>query len=374
MTIHAVVTGGGTSGHVLPAPPVIEALVDRGHPLESLRYFGAQRGVETRLVPPTGVPHTFFDVVGLQRSLDRMSDNIGFFPRLLAARRRAIAMFKADRPRVVVSVGGYASLPAVLAARRLRIPIVVVSYDRRPGRSSEITARWAAACAVAFPDSPLPRARHTGAPVRREIRRIDRTIDRRAARQRLGVGPDRFLVVAVGGSLGSAGLNSAVEKLVRESASDSTLAVRHVVGDRFLADVTQRMNDIITTSGGVRYDVIGYDDAIRDVYAGCDLFVGRGGAGTIAEVASVGVPSILVPWSGAVPVDHQTGNVRWLADRGAAAMLSDDDVVDSLVDVVRALRIDEARREQLATRAHDLGDLNRRGAIAELIDEVAQRG
>jgi len=102
--------------------------------------------------------------------------------------------------------------------------------------------------------------------------------------------------------------------------------------------------------------------------------VGRGGAGTIAEVASVGVPSILVPWSGAVPVDHQTGNVRWLADRGAAAMLSDDDVVDSLVDVVRALRIDEARREQLATRAHDLGDLNRRGAIAELIDEVAQRG
>ncbi|MFM7489433.1 MAG: UDP-N-acetylglucosamine--N-acetylmuramyl-(pentapeptide) pyrophosphoryl-undecaprenol N-acetylglucosamine transferase, partial [Actinomycetota bacterium] len=166
MTIHAVVTGGGTSGHVLPALAVIEALVDRGHPLESLRYFGAQRGVETRLVPPTGVPHTFFDVVGLQRSLDRMSDNIGFFPRLLAARRRAIAMFKADRPRVVVSVGGYASLPAVLAARRLRIPIVVVSYDRRPGRSSEITARWATACAVAFPDSPLSRVRHNGAPVR----------------------------------------------------------------------------------------------------------------------------------------------------------------------------------------------------------------
>ena len=373
MTVHAVVTGGGTSGHVLPALAVIEALVDRGHPLDTLRYFGAQRGVETRLVPPTGVPHTFFDVVGLQRSFDRMSDNIGFLPRLLAARRRAIAMFKADRPRVVVSVGGYASLPAVLAARRLHIPIVVVSYDRRPGRSSQITARWAAACAVAFPDSPLPRARHTGAPVRREIRRIDRTIDRRAARQRLGVGPDRFLVVAVGGSLGSAGLNSAVEKLVRESASDSTLAVRHVVGDRFLADVTQRMNDIITTSGGIRYDVIGYDDAIRDVYAGCDLFVGRGGAGTIAEVASVGVPSILVPWSGAAD-DHQTGNVRWLADRGAAAMLSDDDVVDSLVDVVRALRIDDFRRDQLATRAHDLGDLNRRGAIAELIDEVAQRG
>lgn len=373
MTTHAVVAGGGTSGHVLPALAIIESLVDRGHALDTLKYFGAQRGVETRLIPPTGVPHTFFDVTGLQRSWRRGMENLGFVPRLVAARRHAIAMFRADRPRVVVSVGGYASLPAVLAARRLRIPIVVVSYDRQPGRSSAITARWAAACAVAFPDSPLRHARHTGAPVRREIRRLDRTVDRRAARQRLGVGADRFLVVAVGGSLGSASLNAAVEKLVRDSAADSTLAVRHVVGERFLADVTNRMHDIITTSGGVRYDVIGYEEAIKDVYAGCDLFVGRGGAGTVAEVATVGVPSILVPWSGAAD-DHQTGNVRWLADRGAAVVLGDDDVVESLVDVVRALRVDDARRDELGARAHALGDLNRRGAIAELIDEVAARG
>ena len=95
-------------------------------------------------------------------------------PKLAAATRQAIGAAARLRPQVVVSVGGYASLPAVLAARRLGVPIVVVSYDRRPGRASALTARLAAASAVAFADSPLPRAVVTGAPVRRRILAVDR--------------------------------------------------------------------------------------------------------------------------------------------------------------------------------------------------------
>ena len=136
----ALITGGGTAGHVLPALAVAEALVDRGHPLADLHYVGAQRGIETRLVPPTGLPHTFLDVVGVQRRLDR--SNLGFGPKL----RRAIRDHHRDRRSGPghdpgdAAVGGYASLPAVLAARRLRIPVVVVSYDRRPGRASQLAA------------------------------------------------------------------------------------------------------------------------------------------------------------------------------------------------------------------------------------------
>ena len=201
----AVVTGGGTSGHVLPALAVAEGLVATGHDPAAIHYIGAQRGIETRLLPETPFPHTFLDVVGLQRSLSRR--NLGFVPKMYSARRRALVLLEDLRPHVVVSVGGYASMPAVLAAAKLDIPIVVVSYDLRPGRASALAARRAAACAVAFPDSPLPRATLTGAPVRQEILGIDRRRDRAAARHRLGLPADRFVVAVMGGSQGSGALN-----------------------------------------------------------------------------------------------------------------------------------------------------------------------
>ena len=156
MDTYAVVTGGGTSGHVLPAIAVAEALVRRGHAPETIHYMGAERGIETRLLPATPFPHTFFDVIGFQRRLTRT--NAGFPPRMWSARNAAIARFRSLRPRVVVSVGGYASMPAVFAAWKLDVPLVVVSYDRFPGRASSLAARRSAACAVAFPDSRLPRA------------------------------------------------------------------------------------------------------------------------------------------------------------------------------------------------------------------------
>src|SRR5690606_1191640 len=139
-------------------------------------------------------------------------------------------------PKVVVSVGGYASMPAVLAARRLGIPTVVVSFDRTPGRASALTARRAAACAVAFPDSPLPRATVTGAPVRQAVLDVDRDRDRQLARAALGLPPDRFVVAVMGGSQGSGVLNEAVGRLLDRVAADAGLAIRHAVGERFLAD------------------------------------------------------------------------------------------------------------------------------------------
>ena len=184
VSTYAVITGGGTAGHVLPALAIAEALVDAGRAPEEIHYVGAQRGIETTLLPPTPFPHTFLDVSGLQRELNmaNLRLNAGMLTKLAAASRQARSLLRRLQPRVVVSVGGYASLPAVVAARRVGVPIVVVSYDRRPGRASQLTARMAAASAVAFPDSPLPRAVVTGAPVRRSVLAVDRQRDRDAAR------------------------------------------------------------------------------------------------------------------------------------------------------------------------------------------------
>jgi UDP-N-acetylglucosamine:LPS N-acetylglucosamine transferase len=359
----AVVTGGGTAGHVLPALAVAEGLVARGHEPASIHYVGARRGIETRLLPETPFPHTFFDVVGFQRSVSRQ--NVAFLPKMWRARRRAVALLRERRPRVVVSVGGYASMPAVFAALALRIPVVVVSFDRLPGKASRLAARRAAACAVAFPDSPLPRATMTGAPVRRAVLDVDRVAGRADARRALGVPDDRFLVAVMGGSQGSGVLNTAVADLVDRRRGDAGLAIRHVIGERFLADAGPALDG----SDGVLYQPVGYERQMPLVYAATDLLVGRGGASTAHEVAVTGTPAVLVPWAGSAE-DHQTMNVRWLADSGAAVLLREDEI-GRLDAVVNELRGDPARRAALATKAAELGSVHRSGALAQLVESVA---
>jgi UDP-N-acetylglucosamine--N-acetylmuramyl-(pentapeptide) pyrophosphoryl-undecaprenol N-acetylglucosamine transferase len=359
----AVVTGGGTAGHVLPAIAVAEALVAAGHDHSELHYIGARRGIETSLVPPTGIGHTFLDVVGFQRALTRR--NLGFVPKMLRARREAIGVLRELRPRVVVSVGGYASFPTVLAARRLKIPILVVSYDRVPGRASMLSARWAAASAVAFGDSPLPRAVVTGAPVRQAVLDVDRVRDGEIAKAALGVPADRFLVVVTGGSQGSGILNQAVRDLVRDHTADRHLAIRHAVGERFLAAAPEPLDG----SGGVLYQPIGFDSQLPLSYAAADLLVGRGGASTVHEVAVTGVPAVLVPWSGAAE-DHQHANVSWLSDAGGALRLSEHEV-PNLPAIIDHLRTHPERRLALGAIASEMGAVHRSGGLAQLIESIA---
>jgi len=369
MTTFAVIAGGGTSGHVLPAIAIAESLVDSGIDLQQIYYTGAKRGIETELLPPSGIRHSFFDVVGLQRSFSAkaLRNNIAFFPRLLKARRSAVVLFKDELPKVVVSVGGYASLPAVLAARKLGIPIVVVSYDRIPGRSSKLTSRFAQATAVAFPASELRRAVMTGAPVRRVIRNIDRVQDRKAARQRLGIPEGSFFIGVIGGSLGSLMLNNAVSEFVKEFKDDSQLALRHVVGPRFMKSYA---NPVANSEVAIKYQVVAYEENMADIYASVDLLIGRGGAGTIADVAAAGVPAILIPWQGAAD-DHQTANVKYLSENGAAILLAEDLVASDLSKIIVELRSDSEKLQQISARAFAIGEKNRQGTIAAVIQDVA---
>jgi UDP-N-acetylglucosamine--N-acetylmuramyl-(pentapeptide) pyrophosphoryl-undecaprenol N-acetylglucosamine transferase len=360
---HAVIAGGGTAGHVLPALAVADALVDRGHRVTDIHYVGARRGIEAELLPGTGYPYTLLEVIGLQRRFTLA--NLAFVPLLVRAVAQARLLLRRLRPAVVVSVGGYASLPAVIAARLARIPVVVVSYDRRPGRASALAARWATASAVAFPGSPLPRAVVTGAPVRREILVVDREADRDAARGRLGVDEGRFLLVVVGGSLGSGVLNAVTARYVREHHDDDALAVFHVTGRRSVDDPPAADG----STGGVWYRRAEFADDMATLYAAADLWLGRGGASTVHEVAATGTPAVLVPWAGAAE-DHQVENVRWLSERGAATLVAEGQPEAVIVEIER-LRTEPAARATLAARAREAGAVHRRGGVANLIDSIA---
>ena len=245
-----------------------------------------------------------------------------------------------------MSVGGYASMPAVFAARRLRIPIVVVSYDRTPGRASRLAARRAAAWAVAFPGSPLPRAVVTGAPVRQAVLDVDRggrpgggpTRPRRPRRPLPRRRDGRFARFR--------GAQRRDPVLRDDHLDDRDLAVYQIAGERFAPDIVGA--DRPGGGRGVFHRVVGYEPNMPAVYAAADLLIGRGGASTVHEVAVTGMPAILMPWPGATD-DHQRDNVGWLTEVNAAVMVSDHEL-DRLGAQIDWLRADPVARAALSRR------------------------
>jgi len=359
-TSSIVVAGGGTAGHVFPAIAVMQGLVDAGVDPAQLKYVGAQRGIETELVPESGFSGTFFSVSGIGRKFSLQTPT--FIARQIAAAIRSILLFRRWKVGVVVSVGGYASLPPVLAAIVLRRPIVVISYDRTPGRASRLAARWASSSAVAFEGSPLPNAVVVGAPLRRSILEVDRQQDSVEARRRLGVPEGRDLIVVMGGSLGSGVLNDAVASFLEVHSARNDLAVLHISGKQRVAGPSERNGD-----DSIWYRRSEFVRAAEELYAAADLFVGRGGASTVHEVAATGTPAILVPWSGASD-DHQLANVRWLSDSFGAVLVGDNDP-NEVVEAITTLLEDVEKRDALSARAREIGAIHHGGLISKLVLE-----
>ncbi|MCE9622128.1 MAG: UDP-N-acetylglucosamine--N-acetylmuramyl-(pentapeptide) pyrophosphoryl-undecaprenol N-acetylglucosamine transferase [Actinomycetia bacterium] len=362
----AVVTGGGTSGHVLPALAIADALVAAGHTRDSIYYVGGQHGAEVALLESTEYPSTFLDVVGLQRSLSRR--NLAFVPKLLRSVRAAKRLLRELQPAVVVNVGGYASFPATYAARRAKVPYVVVSWDHRPGLVSRIMARHAAACAVSDASSTLAHAQVTGAPVRAEIIGLDRAASRASAREQLGLADDRFVVAVVCGSLGAGAVNAVVSDAAARLAARSDLAVYHVVGERFLSQAAPGRDG----KSGILYRVIGYENRMAQLYAAADLLITRAGAGTLAEVATVGAPAIVVPWPDAAE-NHQLANAKLLSDQGAAVLIEQNAfTADRLITEIERFIATPAALTELGAKARAAGALHRSGKLVALIEEVAR--
>ena len=357
----AVVTGGGTTGHVNPAIAILELLHEAGREPATLHYVGSDRGVEVGLVAKTPFPSTMLRVRGFRRTLSPRSivHNLAMVPTMVKANRDARRLLEALQPKVVVSVGGYASVPICRAARRRGVPVITCSYDRTPGLATRAQSRYAEACAVAYDDSTLRRATLTGAPVRSAIRSLDRLAHRRTARQVLGVPDDAFVVSVIGGSLGSALLNDVAERLA--ASVEPGLHLIHLCGERYASALASPSPNLTR---------IAYTEAMQDVYAASDLVVARAGASTIAEVSVVGLASILVPWAGAAE-DHQTKNAAWLANAGAAITVPEHEATsDHLRRLICELMADLPRLSQMAESARALGRIHDGRLLTRAIERV----
>lgn len=368
----AVVAGGGTAGHVSPGLAIARALVEAGHASSTVHYVGSERGIEARLVPEAGFALTLLPGRGIQRRLT--SQNIGAAWGLLRAFVEAFRLLGRLQPKVVVALGGYASVPAAVAAVLRRIPVVVAEQNAVPGLANKVIGRFAKVCAVSFDHTPLPRAVVTGNPVRDEVRSLV-TADRRGdARRGFGVHDDQVLIAAFGGSLGARRVNDAVLGLASMWRERGDVAVRHVIGARDWELCADRVADLLAGNGDgrLRYDAVRYEDDMPSLYAAADVAVCRSGASSVAELAVVGLPSVLVPLPGA-PGDHQTANAQALVRAEAAVLVTDADLDASrLGSVLDPLVRDPDRRARMGRAAATLARRDAARAVAELVEAHAR--
>ncbi len=357
----ALVTGGGTGGHVYPALAVADELVRRGH--RDVRFVGARRGLEASVVPEAGFEIDLLGGRGVRRSLSPRAvvENIGAVVGWCGAFVRAFRIVGKRAPRVVLGVGGYASAACVLAARVRRVPAVVHEQNAAPGIVNRVAVRLGARAAVSLPGTELHDATLTGNPVRAEIAAVDRAPDVR-----------RPLVVVTGGSLGARSLNEAALDLYARWRDRSDVVLRHVAGRRNHEEVAARLAAVRHESDVLEYDLVAYEDDMPAAYRRASVFVCRAGAVTCAELAVTGTPAILVPLPGA-PADHQTRNAEALASAGAGVLVPDAELDGARLDhELTALLGEPSRLRTMGAAARTLGHPDAAARVADLVEASAR--
>ena len=354
-----LLAGGGTAGHTSPLLATADAL-RRFDPDVQITCLGTPRGLENRVVPEAGYDLELVPPVPLPRKPGM--DLLRVPARLRGAVRETLAILDRVKPDVVVGYGGYVSMPAYLAARRRRIPVVVHEQNALPGLANRVGARVATRVAVSFPDTPLRRAEYVGLPIRRMISTLDRQASRAEALAHFGLDPHRPTLVVTGGSQGARRLNQAVSGAAAELIG-SGAQVLHVIGPKGEADPQ-------VPPGAGPYVVERFVDRMDLALAAADLMICRAGASSVTEAAASGVPAIFVP----LPIGNgeQAQNAKPVVEVGGALLVDDADLTSAWVIAhVPPLLHDAERLQAMSQAAAGRIPRDADDALARIVREAA---
>lgn len=359
--IRLVCCGGGTAGHVYPALALLDAWQG---PQPQVTWIGSTDGMERSIVTARGIA---FDAVRAAAIRDRSALRTVANTGLLAAGFvQALAALRRARPDVVLTTGGYVTVPVAYAATVLRIPLVVFLPDITPGLAVRAQARLARTIAVAFGDAaahlPADRVVETGYPLRPALLSAVRDI----ARQRLRLVDGLPVVLVYGGSRGARTLNDGVADRLEPLLERCQLV--HVSGTLDEERMRDRAAELPPALAG-RYRLFGFiGDQLVDALVAADLAVARSGASTLAELPAVGLPAILVPG----PFSDQDRNAAWLAGHGGALVLANDVVSGGgLADAITALLDDPPRLEAMRAASLQLGRRDASTRLQQVLVEAA---
>jgi UDP-N-acetylglucosamine--N-acetylmuramyl-(pentapeptide) pyrophosphoryl-undecaprenol N-acetylglucosamine transferase len=371
MTSRIVIAGGGTAGHVVPGLALARVLEARGH---RVSFVGTAHGVEARLVPVAGFE---FHAVPARPFVRKVSWEALKAP-FIALRAVTVARRLVRDSGAVVGMGGYVSVPAVLAARREKVPAVLHEQNAVPGLANRVLARLATAVGLTFGEarrsfSRRVRVEVTGNPVRPEILRVveERDALAKEAREVLGLEEDRRTVLIFGGSQGALHIDRASVGACRVLAGRADLQIVLITGPAHL-DTIARALPSDSAGRGLVVRVLGYLDRMELAYACADLVVCRSGATTIAEVTVCGLPSLQVPYPYATR-GHQEANARALQRAGAAAVLLDEQLSSETLAVrIESLIDHQERLEAMAEWAMAYGRPDAGDRLADLVEEASR--
>ncbi|HKJ11949.1 MAG TPA: undecaprenyldiphospho-muramoylpentapeptide beta-N-acetylglucosaminyltransferase [Ornithinimicrobium sp.] len=354
--LSVILAGGGTAGHVNPLLAVADAL-GRREPDSLVTVLGTREGLESRLIPQRGYPLVTVPKTPFPRRPGRAAVAFpGAFGRAVREAGQALAQVQAD---VVVGFGGYVATPAYLAARIARTPIVVHEQNARPGLANRLGARLGAVVATTFEQTSLPHAQVVGMPLRREISTLDRTALREEAMAYFGLSPARPTLLVTGGSLGAQRLNAAVAAAADDLAG-AGVQVLHLTGAGKEVRVAGH------ETGRARYVAQAYTDRMDLAYAVADLAVCRAGAGTVCELAAVGLPAVYVP----LPVGNgeQRLNASGVVRAGGGLLVQDAEVSHAWVTtVLLPLMQDASRLGRMSVSASRAGQRDADEAMVDLV-------
>ncbi|MBU8915370.1 undecaprenyldiphospho-muramoylpentapeptide beta-N-acetylglucosaminyltransferase [Neobacillus sp. 114] len=342
------VSGGGTGGHIYPALALIREIQKENNQAEFL-YIGTNNGLESKLVPRENISFKSIHITGFKRKLS--FENVKTIWRFLKGVRDSKKILKEFKPDIVIGTGGYVCGPVVYAAAKLHIPTIIHEQNSVPGLTNKFLSRYVSKIAICFDEAkeffPKDKVVFTGNPRASEVIGTDGIKGRLSA----GLSTTEPCVLIVGGSRGARPINEAVIKAIPEFAG-KPYQVLYVTGEVHYEDVKKEAELIGSPKNVVIKPFI---HNMPEVLAGTDLVVARAGATTLAELTSLGIPSILIP-SPYVTNNHQEKNARSLSSHGAAQVLLEKDLTSvALVKEIDRILLNKDILKEMKQKSREMG-------------------
>lgn len=369
--IRAIISGGGTGGHIFPAISIANMLKEF-NPENEIMFVGAEGRMEMEKVPAAGYKIIGLPVAGLQRKLTL--DNLALPFKVIRSVRMAKKLIKEFRPDVAIGVGGYASAPLLWAATRLGIPTLIQEQNGFAGLTNKILGKKADSICVAYEGMerffPADRIVMSGNPIRKEI--VPATPEMKAeALEFYGLDPEKKHLLIVGGSLGSGTLNNAMKKWITDGCPGGAgIEVLWQCGKYYKPSVDTFMKEAAEKGlGGECLKQITHSDFIRRMdlaYAAADVVISRSGASSISELCAAHKASVFVP-SPNVTEDHQTHNAMALVRKDAGMIVKDSEAEEKLMKTACGLM---ENPEKIALMEKNIAALAKMDAGETIVKEV----
>ena len=364
--IRAIISGGGTSGHIFPALSIANKLKEL-NPETEILFVGAEGRMEMEKVPAAGYEIKGLPVAGLQRKLTLSNFALPF--KVIKSVNMAKKLIRQFKPDVAIGVGGYASAPLLWAATRMGIPTLIQEQNGFAGLTNKILGKKVDSICVAYEGMerffPADKIIMTGNPIRKEIAPADEATKAEAMKH-YGLDPQKRHIFIVGGSLGSGTLNNSMKKWIEDGCpGGENIEIIWQCGKYYKPSVDAFME-------GRTLPNIQYSDFIKRMdlaYAAADLLISRSGASSISEICAAGKACIFVP-SPNVTEDHQTHNAMALVNKDAAMMIKDGEAVEKLMSAACTLIEDTEKIALFEKNAAAMAKMDASQTIAEEIYKI----